>query len=180
MPTTAARDTLAQFRLDTYRVLGHRKDSLFELMEATLTSPGPANLVHLSLAPAFRRRWPSASDALADGGLDPERCRALVQASLPEPPAPARPLWAGDGTGWPRPAAATSPARTSGHFASPGIPQDRLIVGWEYEWLVAQPARTKPQGAVAGQPSPGARSTGYRVPPRNRPRRPAALLRTAG
>ena len=46
---------------------GSRKDTLFELLDAALVTAGPANLVHLSLASVFRRRWPSASDALADG-----------------------------------------------------------------------------------------------------------------
>ena len=139
MERTPAEPTLRAFRQAVYQTLGLRKDTLFELLEAAVVSPGPANLVHLSLAPAFRRRWPSACDALADGSLDPARCRALLHQYLPEPPPPSRPLWAGDGTVWPRPAAPTSPARTYGHFASPGIPQNSLIVGWEYAWLVAVP-----------------------------------------
>lgn len=136
MTTTAALETLGHFRQAVYQTLGHRKDTLFELMEAVLVSPVRTTLVRLSLTPAFRRRWPSACDALADGQVKPARLRAVLHAALPEPPAPARPLWAGDGTVWPRPAAKTSPERTYGHFASPGIPQDSLIVGWEYEWLV--------------------------------------------
>ena len=140
MQDTTAEPTLAQFRQAVYQSLGRRKDTLFELLEAAVVSPGPANLVHLSLAGPFRRRWPSACDALADGQVSPAGCRALLHAFLADPPPPGRPLWAGDGTGWPRPAAATSPGRTYGHFASPGIPQDSLIIGWEYEWLFALPA----------------------------------------
>jgi DDE superfamily endonuclease len=140
MTATTALDTLRHFRQAVYQTLGHRKDSLFELLDAALVSPVRATLVRLSLPAAFRRRWPSACDALADGQVKPAHCRALVHRYLPEPAAPARPLWAGDGTSWPRPAAATSPARTYGHFASPGIPQDSLIVGWEYEWLFGLPA----------------------------------------
>jgi len=75
MQTTTAYEPLVQFRRAVYRTLGHRKDSLFELLEAALAAPGPATLVWLSLAPAFRRAWSSAPDALADGRLDPERCR---------------------------------------------------------------------------------------------------------
>jgi hypothetical protein len=140
MTASTALETLRDFRQAVYQTLGHRKDTLFELLEAALVSPGPANLVHLSLAPPFSRQWPSACDALADGQVSPAHGRALLHAYLLDPPPPARPLWAGDGTVWPRPAAATSPARTYGHFASPGIPQDSLIVGWEYEWLFALPA----------------------------------------
>src|SRR5215210_7069480 len=140
METPAAWETLKQFRLAAYRTLGRRKDSLFELMEAVLAGSGPATIVRLSLAAVFRRAWPSAPDALADGGVDAERCRDLVQTTVIEPGAAGRPVWALDGTVWPRPAAATSPERTYGHRTTAGIPQDGVVPAWEYEWLVAVPA----------------------------------------
>jgi hypothetical protein len=139
MMSTTALGTLRRFRQAVYRALGRRKDTLFELLDAALAAPVRGTLVRLSLAVPFRRGWPSACDALADGTLDPARCRLLLHQSLAEQAIDGRPLWAGDGTVWPRPAAATSLARTYGHFASPGLPQDSLIVGWEYEWLVAVP-----------------------------------------
>src|SRR5215208_3609704 len=105
MQGTTADQTLRAFREAVYRSLGHRKDTLFELLEAAVVSPGPANLVHLSLASVFRRRWPSASDALAEGQVYPARCRALIQQSLEETPGMRRPVWVGDGTTWARPAA---------------------------------------------------------------------------
>ena len=59
---------LLVFRQELYQtVLGHRKDSAFELLEAVLCAAGPEPLVRLSLAPPFRRGWASAPDALADG-----------------------------------------------------------------------------------------------------------------
>jgi hypothetical protein len=139
MESTTAHVTLKQFRDDVYRTLGHRKDSLFELMEAALTGPGPATIVRLSLVPAFRRGWPSAPDALADGRLDVAGCRGLVQRRLAEQLRAGRPIWALDGTVWPRPAARSSPERTYGHRISPGIPQQGVVPGWEYEWLVQVP-----------------------------------------
>ncbi len=130
---------LIAFRQELYRsVLGHRKDSAFELLEAVLCAAGPEPLVRLSLAPAFRRRWPSAPDALADGTLDPEALRAGFVATLP-PPAGGRALWVIDASTWPRPSAATSPERTYGHRVAPGIPQDGVVPSWEYQWLVAIP-----------------------------------------
>jgi hypothetical protein len=57
-----------------------------------------------------------------------------------EPAVGGRPVWALDGTVWPRPAARTSPDRTYGHRTTPGIPQDGVVGGWEYEWLVDVPA----------------------------------------
>ena len=144
MHETPTGHPLEQFRRAAYQTLGPRKDSLFELMEAALASSGPATLARLSLAPGFRRGWASAPDALAAGGVDAERCRALVARTLLALPAEERPVWALDGTVWPRPAAVTSPARTYGHRTSPGIPQSGVVPGWEYEWLVAVP---EPQGS---------------------------------
>lgn len=138
MQTTATWETLKQFRLAAYQTLGRRKDSLFELMEAVLTGSGPATIVRLSLAAVFRRAWPSAPDALADGGVDADQCRELVQRR-PIEPGSERPIWALDGTVWPRPAAKTSPERTYGHRTTAGIPQDGVVPAWEYEWLVAVP-----------------------------------------
>ena len=139
MLTTPASHPLEQFRLAAYQTLGPRKDSLFELMEAALVSPGPGPLVRLSVAPVFRRGWPSAPDALADGAVDADGCRRLVQTAALALPPDGRPVWALDGTGWPRPAAVTSPARTYGHRTSPGLPQSGVVPAWESEWLVAVP-----------------------------------------
>ncbi len=137
-PSTAA-SPLRAFRQGVYQVLGRRKDSLFELQEAALASSGPANLVHLSLASVFRRRWPSASDALAEGQVWPARCRALIHQSLGAPADGGRPVWVGDGTVWARPRAKTSRERTWGHRSTPGVPQDGIVPAWEYEWLVEAP-----------------------------------------
>lgn len=141
MNRNEGHSTLDRFRHQLYQlVLGHRKDTMFELMEAALISSGPTTLVRLSLSPVFRRRWPSAPDGLTDGTLDPEQARALIQTYLPGQQAPdQRPLWALDGTIWPRPAAVTSPQRTWGHRTSPGVPQSGIVAAWEYQWLVAVP-----------------------------------------
>jgi hypothetical protein len=146
MDTTAAHHALAAFRRDLYeQALGHRKDSVFELLEAALVGPAPATLVRLSLAPVFRRRWPSACDALADGMVDADRCRRLVRAAAAATDrSGGRPVWAADGTTWPRPAARASPERTWGHRTTPGFPQDGVVPAWEYEWLVAVP---EPRGS---------------------------------
>src|SRR5437868_15349661 len=46
------RQPLLVFRQELYQtVLGHRKDSAFELLEAVLCAAGPEPLVRLSLAP---------------------------------------------------------------------------------------------------------------------------------
>ena len=82
---------LAAFRQELYAGLGHRQDSLFELLDAVLTAPDRSPLVRLSLGPAFRRGWPSTCDALADGSIDLLVLRLLFQTHLP-PSAGERPL----------------------------------------------------------------------------------------
>src|SRR3954470_10760196 len=140
MQNPAALETLKEFRLAAEGTLGHRKESLFELLEAVLAGSGPATLVRLSLMAVFRRGWPSAADALADGGVDADACRRLVQGTPIEPAPGGRPVWALDGTVWPRPAAVTSPERTYGHRTTAGSPQHGVVPAWEYEWLVEVPA----------------------------------------
>ena len=129
---------LVTVRQRLYAALNQRQDSLFELVDAVLTAPGRSALVRLSLCPVFRRRWPSTCDALADGSLDVAALRTLFLATLPRP-ADGRPLWVVDATMWPRPAAATSPARTFGQVSSKGTPSSTTVAVWEEQWLVAVP-----------------------------------------
>src|SRR5262245_43000304 len=103
---------LARFRAALYATgLGHRKDSLFETLDAMLTATSPETLARLSLAPGFRRRWASVPDALSDGQVHTDVVRALLVRSLPPGPSREllRPLWVGDASTWPRPEPRTSP-----------------------------------------------------------------------
>jgi len=52
-------DKLKQFRQSAYMVLGKGKDTIFDLMDAVLTSPRVNSFVELSLSPVFRRTWSS-------------------------------------------------------------------------------------------------------------------------
>jgi DDE superfamily endonuclease len=132
--TTTAR--LTRFRDRLYHEgLGMRRDALFDLVDALLTSSAPQPLVRLSLAPCFARGWASTCDALADGRLDEGALRRLCVDALPPPSAGTRELWAVDGTTWPRPAAKTSPARTFCRFITGGQPQEGIVPGWEYQVL---------------------------------------------
>lgn len=140
MDTTPAPPPLARFRAALYQTaLGARRDALFELLDAVLTTPHVGSLVQLSLAPVFRRRWASTTDALADGTLAVDALRRLFVQTLPTPPPDQRPLWAIDGSIWPRPDATTSPERTWGRFVTGGTPESGIIGAWEYQWLVALP-----------------------------------------
>src|SRR5512133_895682 len=141
MDNTEALERLDRFRRTACeRVLGHRKDTMFELVEAVLVADGPATLVHLSLEAPFRRRWPSAPDALSDGSLDADELHRLVGGECACEEGIDRPTWAVDGTVWPRPGARTSPERTWAHRTNPGRPQWGTVPGWEYQLLVDVPA----------------------------------------
>src|SRR5947209_7143684 len=131
---------LAAFRQEFYAGLGHRQDSLFELLDAVLTAPDRSPLVRLSLTPAFRRRWPSTCDALADGSVDVNALRKLFASTLADSAVvDGRPLWVIDGTNWPRPAARASTDRTWEYRPLPGWPQNGVVPAWAYQWLVAVP-----------------------------------------
>jgi hypothetical protein len=116
-----------------------RRDALFDLIDAVLTSAGPQSLVRLSLAPCYPRGWASTCDALADGRLCTAALRRLCVRSLPAGAPGRRELWALDGTTWPRPAAKTSRARTVCRFVTHGQPQEGIVPGWEYQVLAAIP-----------------------------------------
>jgi hypothetical protein len=131
---------LERFRAQLYHVvLRTRRDALFDLVDALLTSDGPRTLVRLSLAACFPRGWTSACDAIADGRLNATALRRLCVRSLPAPAPDRRELWAIDGTTWPRPAAKTSAARTFCRFVTSGQPQEGIVPGWEYQVLAVIP-----------------------------------------
>ena len=135
-----AWQTLRHFRQALYDDLGLRQDSLFELMDAALTAPHRSTLVRLSLVPAFRRRWPSPCDALADGSIDVPGLRSLFgQLVADAAGVDGRTLWVIDGTTWPRPAARTSADRTWEYRPLPGWPQNGVVPAWASQWLVAVP-----------------------------------------
>jgi hypothetical protein len=140
MDAIPADAALRQLRQAIYQdLLGRRKDTLFELLDAVSSAPGPLPLAHHSLSPLCQHGWASLPKALAHGTLDPAAARQLLVASLPRLPPGQRPVWIIDGTTWPRPDAVTSPERTWSHRANRGIPQHGLIPGWEYQWLGETP-----------------------------------------
>ena len=63
-------NTLAEFRQNAYAALGPARDALFELADAVLLTRAANSFVELSTCPVFRRRWPSAYEALQDSCPD--------------------------------------------------------------------------------------------------------------
>src|SRR5687768_10750620 len=140
MDTTPTSPPLARFRAELYQdVLGLRRDTLCELLDAVLSGDRATSLVRHSLHPVFRRGWASACDALADGSLAVPALRRLLAQHLPPPGHGVRELWVLDGSIWPRPEAKTSPERTWGRLVTAGTPESGIIGAWEYQWLVMLP-----------------------------------------
>lgn len=140
MLETDTWERLRHFRQALYDDLGLRQDSLFELVDAALTATHRSTLVRLSLTTAFRRRWPSTCDALADGSIDVAKMRTLFAGMLVDSATvDGRPVWVIDGTNWPRPASRASADRTWEYRPLPGWPQNGIVPAWAYQWLVAVP-----------------------------------------
>ena len=77
-----------RFRRALYAAFGRRRDALFDLVDALLTTAPAPSLVHLCLAPAHRRGWGSLYAALRRGQIDADAVRALLlaQPAVPGPP----------------------------------------------------------------------------------------------
>jgi len=130
---------LAHFRAECYQAFGLRRDTLSDLLDAVLTGDRVSSLVQLSQSPLFRRKWSSLFDALDAGRLDRVALQQVLGRWLPIPAPQQRPLWAIDGSSWPRPEAVTSSQRTCVRVVQAGTPQSRITGGWEYQWLMAIP-----------------------------------------
>jgi hypothetical protein len=129
---------LSRFRREFYASLTARADALFELTEAVLCADGPVtSLVELSLVAEHRRGHGAMYDALAQGGVQPERLRRCL-ASLPLPrAADGRIVLAVDVSAWLRPDAPASADRLFCHVYGRGQNAAQLIPGWPYSFVAA-------------------------------------------
>jgi len=144
--------TLIRFREELYNSMGLRQDSLFELVDAGLTSPHRSTLVRLSLTAAFRRLWPSTCDALGDGSVDVPALRTLFVRTLADAATvDGRALWVIDGTHWARPAARTSPGRMWEYRPLRGRPQSGIGPGLGLSMVGGRARRGCQLGIAAGR-----------------------------
>jgi len=102
-------ERLMQFRQDLYKLIGRSQDSLFELMDAVLTSPHLSSLVQASLNPLFRRQWSSVYSGLKRSRPHRDKLMKMLVAQMPQD---TKIFLAGDTTVWPRPHASTLQDRT--------------------------------------------------------------------
>ena len=82
--TTEQLNKLTALRQAAYDCLGPARDALFELGDAVLLTPSVRSLAELSLAPVFRRRWPSVYAAVGDGQIDRSKLLRHYVEHLPK------------------------------------------------------------------------------------------------
>jgi hypothetical protein len=130
---------LIQFRQAAYSLFGNARDAVFELTDAVIQMRQIQSFVELSCAPAFRRKWSSAYEALQDGR--PNRA-GLLDLYLSQWMDPERLVLAGDHTAWPRLWSSTLKGCSYQHQPSP-IPGCRPVtIGQGYGTLAIVPQKT--------------------------------------
>jgi hypothetical protein len=128
---------LKTFRQAAYGCLGNGRDALFELTDAVIQMPHLQSFVELSCAPAFRRKWSSAYEALQDGR--PNRTE-LLQLYLQQLSATESLLvLAGDHTAWPRLDAKTLAERSFQHQPAILSCQRPVTIGHGYSTVAVIP-----------------------------------------
>ncbi len=130
-------DALRAFRRSLYECLRRRGDTLFELADAILTAdaavPSP---VHLSLQASHRRGWGSLYAALRRGRIDAEALRDLLaRHPLAVGVADEPPVYAVDGSVWPRCDAECSPQRGFYYHPSRHSSGQPIVAGWAYQFI---------------------------------------------
>jgi hypothetical protein len=127
-PLAALRD----FRADLYACLGQRRDALFELQDALLSSGPVLSPAHLSLEAVHRRGWGSLYAALAQGEINAEALRTLLAR---HPLVVGPPIYAVDVSVWPRCDAEASPDRGYYYHPSRHSAGQPIVAGWAYQWI---------------------------------------------
>jgi hypothetical protein len=131
-------ERLRAFRHHLYRIMQCRRDALFEIMDAVLSTPMIESPAHLSLGPSFQRKWGSIYDALNAGTMDQLAMEQLVtQYPLERGPA----WYAIDASVWPRCDAETSPERGYDYHHLRHSHGQPIVAGWNDSWLVQTPAQ---------------------------------------
>jgi hypothetical protein len=96
-------NNLIEFRQAVYEQgLTRARDAQFELVDALLLSPPIRSFPELSLAPVFRREWPSVYAAIEEGAQDREWLEEYFVEQIPRRGVK---IFSLDDTVWPHPAA---------------------------------------------------------------------------
>ena len=133
MDNTHTDDTLAlrRFRTGLLGCFGRWSDTLFELCDAVLCTPGPVvSVPMLSLEGEFRRSHGSLYKALDDDHISFDALRSLLVANLPDVD---RRMFAVDASTWARCDAETSPERGFYYSTSTHSAGQPIVAGWSYQ-----------------------------------------------
>lgn len=116
-------------------------DALFQTIDARLPEEQARSFPQWSWSPACERRWPSRSEAFADGRSEEARLQAVLATSLPQPEA-GRDRWTGlDPTGIERPHARTSANRRAQPVQNVPVADQAITDGWRFSSLVVLPGQ---------------------------------------
>lgn len=129
-----------EFRHQVYACFESAADALFDLADALLTEPSARSLVELSLAPCFRRRWPSVYEALEDGRINQEQLRQVLTCAASGLQEQGQRMWIGvDASSIARPQSPTAADRSSLYV--PNLPESEkpVTVGWKFSSVVVLP-----------------------------------------
>jgi DDE superfamily endonuclease len=129
---TSSLEPLASFRQQMYDLFTRRRDALFDLTDALLTTGAVLSPAHLSLAASFQRGWGSVYDALVDGQIDSQAVETLLAN---HPLLSGEPIYAVDASVWARCDAETSPERAFYHHPSRHSAGQPILAGWAYHWI---------------------------------------------
>jgi len=130
---------LIEFRQALYENgMQARKDALFDVLDALLSTGSVASFAMLSQSERFQRKWPSLYAGIEDGQLDSTRLRRFLGQQVPSTGIFIFPL---DGSPWQRPRARTLEDRQYVYQASTDVNGGTVTIGYPYsllEWC-AQP-----------------------------------------
>jgi hypothetical protein len=127
---------LIEFRQAAYCHLGNARDAQFELTDAVIQTQHIHSFVELSCAPAFRRKWSSAYEALQDGR--PNRS-GLLGLYLEQWTDSERLILVGDHTAWPRLSAETLRGRSYQYQSTLIHGRMPITIGHGYSTLAVIP-----------------------------------------
>jgi hypothetical protein len=109
---------------------------MFELSDAVIQLPQVPSFVGLSCAPAFRRKWSSAYEALQDSRPDEKGLLKMYVGQLEHEQ---RLVLVGDHTAWSRLWADTLEGRSYVHQPTPIRGRRPITIGHDYSSLVVIP-----------------------------------------
>jgi len=130
---------LIQFRQAVYGRMGKARDALFELTDAVIQMRQIQSFAELSCAPAFRRKWPSAYEAIQDG--EPNGTE-LLTLYLTQIGGEKQLIIAGDHTAWSHLWAETMSGRRYHHQPTPIPGRKPITIGHSYSTLAIIPEST--------------------------------------